>query len=251
MKAKSLLLAAVAVILSGHAAQAQERKISTASIAENPRKDFVPPYWETAARLRRGLGGISGTLRIDPDGLVFRSSKGLLQQWAIVDIQTVDLWPRQVVLTGYEKRGLFRPGVRRFRFHLDKEMPPGVASELARAVGKPVRNGVPDPNVSAFETIPARHRTAFGGTRSNGTLRLTEDAIEYITKASRESRSWRWSDIETISSPDSYRLTVFGYRETYSFDLKQPLTPELFNRLSDLLYAGNQTGWTPYEGRSR
>jgi len=55
----------------------------------------------------------------------------------------------------------------------------------------------------------------------------------------RDARSWRWADLETLSNPDPYHLLVFGYRDAYAFDLKEPLSQALFNRLTDEIDAHN------------
>ncbi len=193
--------------------------------------------WTTAAKLRHGLRGWAiGTLKFDPKGIEFQSSKIRPLRWTFMEIQTVNTFPRQVVLVTYAKRGRFRPGSRRYCFVLSTAMPPLVAAELAERVGRPSRNGNPESNAPAFATISARHRTAFGGTRSNGVLRFDAAGIEYITRTPKDSRAWRWADLQTVSSTDAYHLTVFGYRDTYSFDLKQPITQRLLERLTDQIY---------------
>lgn len=193
--------------------------------------------WTTSARLRRGLHGwVAGTLKMDSKGIEFQSAKTPLLRWSFVEIQTLAIYPRQVILTTYDKRGRFRPGSRQYRFALSAAVPPAVASELLQHLGRPSRNGDPDLSAPTIATISARHRTAFGGTRSNGVLRFGEAGIDYVTRTAIDSRSWRWSDIQTVSSPNAYELMVFGYRDTYSFDLKQPMTRALLDRLTDQIY---------------
>ncbi len=194
------------------------------------------PIWTTGARLRHGLGWVKGTLKLNRDGVEFQAPKNASLHWQYVQIQTLNLYPRQIILTGYEKRGRLRPGVRRYRFELTLALPPAVAAQLVRQVGRPSRNGDPDPDSPAFSIIPAQHRTAFGGTKSNGVLRFGNGGIEYVTQSPKDSRSWRWADIQTLSSLDPYRLVLFGYRDTYSFGLKQPMTRDLLNRLTDEIY---------------
>ncbi|HUZ95961.1 MAG TPA: hypothetical protein VMU57_13720, partial [Edaphobacter sp.] len=103
------------------------------------------------------------------------------------------------------------PGVERFRFHLDRAVPPEVAAELARDAQRPSQNAVPNP-ASQGIVIPAHHRTLTGGT--NGTLRFRDGGIDYVTNAAGDSRSWRWADLQTLSNPDPYHLLIFGYRDT-------------------------------------
>ena len=91
------------------------------------------------------------------------------------------------------------------------------------------------PDASAVAEIPAHHRKWSGG--SNGTLRLKDDGIDYLTENDRDNRSWRWDDIQTIASPYPHELRVTGFREIVEFDLKRPLSRDLFERMWDRLYA--------------
>ena len=196
--------------------------------------------WESRAKLHRVMRAVPGDLVIDGTGIDFRSKdKEFSQRWSYGEIQTLDLWPRFVELRTYEKRGLFRPGLRRFRFDLESELPPDVAARAAQRMGKPVRNGNPEPKAPAFATLPALHLTAFGGSKGNGVLRFRAEGIDYVSEVPEDSRSWRWADLQTLSNLDPYHFAVFGYRETYSFDLKQPMSRDLFDRLTDEVYAHN------------
>lgn len=197
--------------------------------------------WQASARLRHTLGSLAGTLKVNSTAVEFQSPKGFSRRWTFSDIQTLDLWRSGVVLKEYEKRGRLRPGTRSYRFELEKEMPPAVAAEMAQLLGRPARNAIPPPDASSFAEIPAHHRTAFGGTKSNGTLRFRDGGMDYLTQSEKDSRSWRWADIRTLSNSDAYHLILFGYRETYSFDLKQPMTRELFDRLSEQVYTHNSS----------
>lgn len=208
---------------------------NSASISRPP-ESATSLRWGSSAKLHRGLAKVSGTLIIDGAGVEFRPDKGSTIRWPFVEIQTLDLWPRRIVLIGYEKRGRFRPGVRRYRFDPGSEMPPSVAAKLLRRVGRPVRNGNPQPEASSIATLSAHHRTGLGGTKSNGTLRFGEWGIDYVTSVGKDSRSWRWADIQTLSNTDPYHLTVFGYLETYSFDLKEPLKQKTYDGLNDEVY---------------
>jgi len=86
--------------------------------------------------------------------------------------------------------------------------------------------------------IAAHHRTLTHGT--NGVLRFRGDGIDYVTSTAGDSRSWRWADLETVSNPDPWHLFVFGYRDTYAFDLKQQISRKMLNHISDEIWAHNQ-----------
>ncbi len=196
--------------------------------------------WQSPAEWHHGLRKIRGTLLIGAGSVKFEPGQGAPLSWSFENIKTFDLRSHRLALTSYENRGWHLPGDRRFRFQLRSEIPPRVAAELARSIGKPSEDGVPDPNARAFATLPARHRTRGGGT--NGVLRFRSTGIDYVTPRDRGARSWRWADIETIARPDPYHFRVSGYREIFEFELKQPMSRELFDRLWSFVYARNLYG---------
>ena len=192
--------------------------------------------WESPARLHQAIGRETGDFKISGEGIEFRSHKGRTEKWPFVEVQTFLLLPRALTIETYQNRTHHLPGMQRFRFDLEKTVPPEIAAELSRQIQRPSKNGVPDP-ASQSIVILAHHRTLTGGT--NGTLRLSDGGIDYVTGVRGDSRSWRWADLQTLSDPDSFHLLVFGYRDTYTFDLKEPLSRSLFYRLVDALDAHN------------
>jgi hypothetical protein len=187
---------------------------------------------------RAGRSGAArnGIFSLDSGGVTFRFNQGKALQWPYTEIETFDLTnPSQLTLRTYENKSWHRPGEKGYTFHLAEPVPPRVALELAQHVGKPSRNGLSNPSDTAFASIPARHPTHFGG--SNGTLLFTERGIEYTTPKQGDSRNWRWSDIRTLANPDPYHLRIDGYRESYDFLLKEPLSRDLFDKLWDHVYA--------------
>jgi hypothetical protein len=192
-------------------------------------------HWETPAKWHQLLKkAVLGTLVVDAEGVEFHSAK-FNQRWPNAEIHSFELSTREFTITSYQNRRWHEPGEQRFQFTLSEPMPAEVAAELAERVGKPVRNGVPLPSVAELSEIPAHHRTWSGG--SSGTLRLKDTGIDYLTEDGRDSRAWRWADIQTIANPNPYELRVTAYRETVEFDLKQPLPRTLFELLWDRLYA--------------
>lgn len=192
--------------------------------------------WQAQARWRRGLlRSTSGTLALTATGVEFRPIKGPPLKWQFEEIQTCHIAPHRLTLTGYQNRRWHLHGERSFRFDLKTLLPPSVAAELAVRIGKPLENGVPSPTARAFASLGARHRTRGGGT--NGMLRFRESGVDYITQSGRGARSWRWADIETIARPDPYHFRVGGYREIFDFELKDPMSRALFERLWNKVYA--------------
>lgn len=193
--------------------------------------------WQVPANWHRLLKkDVPGSLVLDDAGVEFRSPK-FNQRWAYVDIHTFDLSARELTLNSYQNRPWHAPGEQRYQFTLSEPMPPEIAAQLTERVGKPVRNGIPLPSVAILSEIPAHRRMWSGG--SNGTLRLKDTGIDYVTENRRDSRTWRWADIQTIANPNPYELRVTGYRETVEFDLKQPLARAVFEQMWDRLYAAD------------
>ncbi|PYV33546.1 MAG: hypothetical protein DMG22_09575 [Acidobacteria bacterium] len=200
-----------------------------------PGRGAASTRWQTKARLRGSWRSTPGALFIGEQGVEFQPPRGSRLHWFIVDIKSVVLpTPRRFTLVSYENRRWKHPGDRQFRFELNEPLPPGAAEELVARVGKPAINGDPDPKASSFADIPARHRTRSGG--SSGVLRLREEGIDYVDAGGRDSRSWRWADIQTIANPDPYDFRVGAYLETFDLKLKQPMTAEIFDRLWDRVY---------------
>jgi len=191
--------------------------------------------WQTAAKWHRTLKKASpGTLLLDEEGVEFRSAK-LTRRWAYVDIHTFNVSLHELTLLTYESRPWHEPGEQPFHFTLGDVMPPEVAAQFTERIGKPVRNGIPLPGAAAMAEIPAHHRMWSGG--SNGTLRLKDSGIDYVTETGRNSWTWRWTDIQTIANPNPYELRVMAYREIVEFDLKQPMSRDLFEVIWNHLYA--------------
>ena len=193
--------------------------------------------WQTPTKWHRLLKkAVPGTLVLNDAGVEFRSPK-FNQRWAYIDIHSFDVSARELTLISYQNRPWHAPGEQRFQFTLGEPMPPEIAAQLTERVGKPVRNGIPLQSVAVLSEIPAHHRMWTGG--SNGTLRLKDYGIDYATENGRDSRTWRWADIQTIANPNPYELRVTAYREIVEFDLKRPLARVVFEQMWDRLYAAD------------
>lgn len=239
--ATGALLAVVLLIsLSVQVSNAQE----TAEMQSESHPVF---HWEVRAREHRPFlwTKVHGTLTLDNRGVGFRSNSGRNQHWTFEEIHTAFLGPHRLVIETYLNRSLHRPGTQHYKFSFRRSLPPAVAAVLAANIGRPVQNDDPDASAPALAVIPARHRFLTRGT--NGVLRFRKGGIDYVTSAKGDSRSWRWADVKTLSDPDPYHLYIFGYRDTYTFNLKAPLSHKLFNDATDEIYRANElTGsYTP------
>ena len=77
-------------------------------------------------------------------------------------------------------------------------------------------------------------------TGSEGTLAFGEDSVVYTTEAKDDSRTWRYADIDSVSSRGPFQLTIstfekersqYGDRREFNFVLKQAITEAKYNEL--------------------
>lgn len=218
--------------------------IAGALVATGAAQQVVAPRWETSARLHGALlSKDSGTLVINESGVEFRPEHGDTKEWTFLDIHSFSIAPHQLLLQTFTNRSLHRPGEKSYRFDLDQAVPPTIATFLAKEVSRPSRNTTPNPRIQDIASIPARHRRLIDST--NGVLRFQQEGIQYISGSLKDSRSWRWADLQAISEPDPYHLSVFGYRDTYTFDLKAPLSRKLFDWATDEIFLRNEPADEP------
>jgi hypothetical protein len=78
-------------------------------------------------------------------------------------------------------------------------------------------------------SVPVKHLRPIVG--SEGTLAFGADAIVYSTSARDESRTWRYSDIESMASSGPFQLTITTLEKPFNFQLKQPITEARYNQL--------------------
>lgn len=224
-----ILMLSAGLIFSGSKAEAETAKNSKLTDSGSS------VNWRSQAKLHHLLGAEPGDLAIEAGGVAFRTEKGHDLKWPYQEIQTFSLSAHSLSIKTYKNRHL--PGVQQYRLTIDEAVPPEVAAELARRVRRPSQNRVFDSAMPSIKNVAVHHRTLTGGT--NGTLRLREDGIDYVSDVTKDSRSWRWNDLQTLSKPDAFHLLVFGYRDNYTFDLKEPLPQSLFEQLSDKVVLHN------------
>ncbi len=240
-----LLVAAVAFAGSPIIAKAARQRVGQMKVSAP-----TATHWEGPAQMHGAFFSKEhGTLIINAEGITFQAGNGRSQRWKFSDIHSVFLAPHRLVLKTWIHRGWPRPGEREYRFDLTQVLPPAVAASLASAVRQPSKNTDLNPDAPAVASIGARHRTLTGGT--NGVLRFRNDGIDYITASPGDSRSWRWADLQTLSDPDPYHLFVFGYKDTYTFDLKAPLSRNLINWAMDQIYAHTESTKEPDSSGAR
>jgi hypothetical protein len=182
--------------------------------------------------------GCDGVMTVDDSGVRFAGPKGHSWDWKYTDIQQLQLEPGRIRILSY-KDDKWRLGAdREFEF---TGAPP---YETLLRVWKDIMDQrfvavlPPLANVEGVFSIPAKHLKRISG--SEGALVFGDDSIAYATSAPGESRTWRYSDIDNISSSGPFQFTIttferatshYGDRKGFNFQLKQPITEARYNEI--------------------
>ena len=188
-----------------------------------------------------------GTLVIDEHGISYQETGSVEAQkeskhtgrWDFQDIQQLYLAPSKLTLLTYKDRkwllGLDKP----YTFTL----PSGQTFNEAYAF---LKNRMDQRFVAAMAEkglqplwkIPAKLLGRISG--SEGFIEVGADSIVYNTSRRELSRTWRYQDIENISTSGPFQLTLttfeqaklhYGNLKGFNFELKEPLDEKRFNLL--------------------
>ena len=163
----------------------------------------------------------AGALHVDAKGVRFLSSNGqttiTIPMQDLREADVADAHALQFETYDVEK---WKPIERRkYRFRAQPDAP---VEELARFLAAHVHRPVVGHYAAASQfRVPVYHRRTLGG--ASGTLEIGQDSIRFVSDKLADSRTWLYSDIETIGRPDSFRFRVTTNRETYVFELKADL----------------------------
>jgi hypothetical protein len=196
--------------------------------------------------------GGEGKLLIDDQGVSFEESgkKGKKSKhawrWAYGDIQQLEMSPKTLRVLTYKDNRWKLGADREYRFDLTAG---GSFSDayafLKDRLDQRFVAVLPDKAVRAAWELPVKHLLRFGG--SEGVLGFGEDRVVYTTDQKDESRTWRFADIENVSSSGPYQLTIttyerarshYGNLKGFNFQLKRKLDD---NRYNELWMKVNQT----------
>ena len=180
-----------------------------------------------------------GQLRIDGSGIEYRSANGKTSvRLPFIDVRELDLSdPAAIRIETYEMLKRKLAGRRTYEFRLRSSRNVQDNDRLVQFVSDRVRR----PVLANYSTvakvefeIPAYHRHVLSG--CNGTLQITPEGIRFLSTKEGHSRTWRYSEIQTIGGSDPFSFRVTTLTETFVFDLKDRLPKEAYELVWQRVY---------------
>jgi hypothetical protein len=198
--------------------------------------------------LRKGCAGV---MTVDEEGVRFTGAQNGTKThawvWKYQDIQELTLGAGSIHILTYKDRRLGLGAGREYDFtgQLPVESLYGLLNN--RMDQRFIAAVVPEaglPDSAPGWSLPVKHlgriTLKLKTTGSEGTLVFGPDKITYSTATRDDSRAWRYSDIDSISSSGPFELTIttferagshYGDRRGFNFQLKQPIAEARYNEL--------------------
>ncbi|MCL5742514.1 MAG: hypothetical protein M1541_01110 [Acidobacteria bacterium] len=191
-------------------------------------------------RHRRLPKSSQGTLIIGDTSVSFRQADGKKRAltWAYQDIQQLEIAPKTLRVLTY-RDNMWKLGAdREYRFDLLSGTFTDAYNFLKSRLDERFVAALADGGIEPLRRIPAKHLTRFGG--SQGELIFGRDRVVFETDKKNDSRTWRYSDIDSVSTSGPFQLTLttferarshYGDRKGFNFQLKQALPHAWYNEL--------------------
>lgn len=184
------------------------------------------------------LGSCEGQLVLTDRDIRYEASNGKhSRSWAYIDIQKLDVAsPMRLVLKTFESHSWKKlESDKVFEFSLlDAKLGPEQQEFLREKLKRPMVARLAEKSDQEFDILLVRHRHRLGG--CEGQLSVEEERLIYLTDHAKDNRVWKLRDIETLGAPDPYQLRVTTYNETFTFDLKSPLDPKVYDSIWRKVY---------------
>ena len=189
--------------------------------------------------------GCTGTLLVNERGVSYqeisKKKKKHLHawEWSYQDIQQLEVSPRELRVLTYKDNPWKLGADREYGFRvLGERRLLEVYALLKDRLDQRLVAALADPGLIPLWQIPAKHLGRISG--SEGLLIVGRDRIIYSTARPGDSRTWRYKDIENISTSGPFQLTLttyerakshYGSLKGFNFQLKAPLSEDRYNDL--------------------
>ena len=218
--------------------------LAPAALAQDLRYDVWhghsrPPHVKKAGNM--------GTLTITDAGVSFEETykNGTHHKhphawhWDYQDIQQLKIGSKSLAVLTYKDSKWKLGADREYRFDLRGDETFEDAYQLLRGrLDQRLVAAIPAPPSSILWEIAVKHLRRVRG--DEGVLQVGPDMIVYQSADKAESRTWRYEDIENVSSSGPFELTIttferakthYGNLKGFNFELKQRLEAARYNEL--------------------
>jgi hypothetical protein len=160
-------------------------------------------------------------------------------RWDYQDIQQLTIGPSVLTVLTY-KDNMWKLGTdREYRFELTGGKTFDEAWRVLKGrMDQRLVAAIPGHPSDILWELPVKHLKRLGG--DEGVLEVGTDAVVYRSADKAGSRSWRYEDVDNISSSGPFELTIttferdradYGSRKGFTFQLKRPLDEAKYNDL--------------------
>jgi hypothetical protein len=159
--------------------------------------------------------------------------------WDYQDIQQLKIAPKSLTVLTYKDNKWKLGADREYRFDLVADRTFEDAWQLLKGrLDQRLVAAMPDHLSTTLWQIPVKHLRRVRG--DEGVLQVGPDTIVYQSTDKAESRTWRYEDIENVSSSGPFDLTIttferakthYGSLKGFNFELKQRLEEARYNEL--------------------
>jgi hypothetical protein len=197
-------------------------------------------------RHHRALKDHFGTLTVGEKGVSYQWKEQRVS-FDYQDIQELSVSPEKLVVVTYKDRKWLLGVDKEFEFSLPKGKSFEAAyTMLHNRLDRRFVAALADSPGTVLWELPVKRLGTLRG--SEGVLQVGADRIVYKTPRTGQSRTWRFEDIENVSTSDRYQLTLvtyerspanYGSRKGFNFQLKRPLEEGRFEGLWRRLNLGH------------
>ena len=160
-------------------------------------------------------------------------------RWAYQNIQQLKIAPKSLTVLTYNDNKWNLGADREYEFTLGADRTFEDAYQLLKGrLDQRLVAAIPDHLTSTLWEIPVKHLRRVRG--DEGVLQVGPDTIVYQSADKAESRTWRYEDIENISSSGPFDLTITSFERAkahyrnlkgFNFELKQRLEEARYDEL--------------------
>jgi len=195
----------------------------------------------------------TGTLEVGPDGMAYTETSGKKKEhvwkWSYQDIQQLELGGKRLRVVTYEDNGWKLGADRELRFDLRDGDFTGAYRMLKDRLDQRLVAAIADEPAAVRWEVPVKLLGRMKGT--DGLLKVGRERVVFETGKAGHARTWRYEDIENVSTNGPFQLTLttherakshYGNLRGFNFQLKSRLREDQYMELWRRL---NQTKGLP------